>query len=733
MNQEVDPSEAYQATYQVLMHSAHAPELKMVDKDTPQPQDFRPASQSNEGKNPIIESKTDSRKTVMSNSIRPIVKKETSSLPSLGIRLPTLGSKPRKLIPKRQTKEGKAAEGISILAVAGWVGSLDSQEVYLRHDSGADVSLISKELYASLKKPPPIRKGVKLKLWQLTDKDAEIQGYVRIPIFTQTKTGMIIQTEVEAYLVPNMSVPILLELVVEAVKVEKIDEFKCLRASVYSLQSFVKARNHRRSKNKQARKRRKQEKDEFVIWAKEDMKIKAHSSRNIEVKGPFKKEENWIVEKNIIPLTPTSYLTVPNVLIRSSQAFVPMANPLSVPKVIRKGDILGTMHKAESFFNRQPMEEGCEKTANFICQLAGESDNKSERDSRDTAIDEAKDYSPKTAAMLEASKSSSKDIKTLLDIGNLPKDLEEQVWAMLKKHKGAFSFNGQLGDYPAEVRINTKEGALPVSLPMYMSSPAKCEVIDKQIDAWFEKGIIEASKSLRGAPIVIAYRNGKPRFCVDYRKLNALTIPDEFPIPRQMDILAALLGSQVLSSLDALSGFTQLKLHPDDLEKTAFRSHRGLYQFRHMPFGLRNGPSVFQRVMQEILSPYLWIFMLVYIDDIVVYSKTFKEHITHLDKVLNVVEESGITLSPTKCHFFNSSILLLGHKVSRLGLSTHQEKVRAIMELTHPTKVSELQTFLGMLVYFQSFIPYFTDWMTPLFDLLKKGKAWEWTKLEEYA
>ena len=229
------------------------------------------------------------------------------------------------------------------------------------------------------------------------------------------------------------------------------------------------------------------------------------------------------------------------------------------------------------------------------------------------------------------------------------------------------------------------------------------------------------------APVVIAYRNGKPRFCVDYRKLNAATIPDEFPIPRQSEILSSLSGAQVLSSLDALSGFTQLEMHDEDIEKTAFRTHRGLYQFKRMPFGLRNGPSIFQRVMQGILAPYLWIFCLVYIDDIVIFSKTYEDHIDHLDKVLGAIEQAGITLSPIKCHLFYSSILLLGHKVSRLGLSTHMEKVRAILELQRPSKLSQLQTFLGMAVYFSAFIPYYADRCYPLFQLLRKGAKWSWS------
>lgn len=118
--------------------------------------------------------------------------------------------------------------------------------------------------------------------------------------------------------------------------------------------------------------------------------------------------------------------------------------------------------------------------------------------------------------------------------------------------------------------------------------------MDEQLDKWFEQDVIEPSKSPWSAPIVIAYQNGKPRFCVDYRKLNAATTPDEFPIPRQSEILSSLSGAQVLSSLNALSGFTQLEMHEDDVEKTTFRTHRGLFQFKRMPFSLRNGPSIFQ-------------------------------------------------------------------------------------------------------------------------------------------
>lgn len=137
------------------------------------------------------------------------------------------------------------------------------------------------------------------------------------------------------------------------------------------------------------------------------------------------------------------------------------------------------------------------------------------------------------------------------------------------------------------------------------------------MDKWLQLQVIKPSKSLWGAPAFIVYKQEKPRIVINYQKLNENVIPDEFPLPRQDDILKSLIGCQWLTTLDALAGFTQLEILEKDREKTAFRMHRGLFQFIRMPFGFRNGLAVFQRVIQNVLAPYLWIFSLVYIDDII--------------------------------------------------------------------------------------------------------------------
>jgi hypothetical protein len=151
---------------------------------------------------------------------------------------------------------------------------------------------------------------------------------------------------------------------------------------------------------------------------------------------------------------------------------------------------------------------------------------------------------------------------------------------------------------------------------------------------------------------------------------------------------------------------------------TAICTHRGLHHFKHMPFGGQNGPPEFQCAMQDILSPYLWMFALVYINDIVVYSRTFNNHLKHVDSVLKAIAMSGLMLSPPRCHLGYRSIVVLGNKVSRLGLSTHHEKLKAIWELDAPKDHKKLETFLGMAVYFATYIPYFSWMATLLFKCL---------------
>lgn len=696
------------------------------------------------------------------------------------------------LKPRRYKPSGSSALGVSVLSIRGRVNDPGGPEVDLRLDSGADITLVSAEFYASLVKPPKLRKGRKMEVWQLTDRSTRIEGFIELPLFIASKSGELLGVKAEAYVVPNMNVPLLLgedfhvayELTVErhlefgttvrfgprgpAVEAQGVRKpsYPTMVEDTSRLAAYVKAKLHRRNQTRKRKRRLAEEKTSNTARVASSIRIPPHSCVNVPVDCSFERSDVWLVEKGMVGDERVAPLVLPNVLLTADYSRIPVSNTTSKSRYLKKGEVLADLvDPREGLDQPRSTKEWVEMSNNalriaalvratqrsqsdekdrvfwgkddgsFVEVEAVETSTQERKDPETThgvVLEEDEDWGPKTAEVPDPNVYSSEDMEKLIDVADVPEELREKVWEMLRRRVKAFGFDGRLGHLETKCRIRTKEGVEPVSVPMYSSSPAKRQVIDAQLNTWFEQGVIEPSHSPWGAPVVIVYRNGKARFCVDYRKLNAQTVPDEFPLPRQSEILSALSGAQVLSSLDALSGFTQIELAEEDVEKTAFRTHRGLFQFRRMPFGLKNGPSIFQRTMQSILAPYLWLFTLVYIDDIVVYSKTYEEHLEHLDKVLEAIEKAGLTLSPKKCHLFYGSILLLGHKVSRLGLSTHEEKVRAISELKRPTKLSELQMFLGMVVYFSTFIPYYASIASPLFRLLRKGTAWRWGPEEEH-
>ena len=477
---------------------------------------------------------------------------------------------------------------------------MKNSEVDLQLDSCADITLISSEFYDSLLDKPKIRQGMWMQLWQLTDKDSKLRGFVRLPIFMVTDDGDVIETEAEAYVVPNMTVPILLgedyqqsyeacvtrnveegthlsfrchDYRIRAMPVERTKDFERLRQSAYMVRQFVRRRLHRRNKGKRHRRKVKFGLEEKTVRAAEDYHLKPHESKPIKVEGQLGEDRDWLIQKNLLANANDSFFVVPNILISAAHPWVPIANPTDQPRYIRKGEIIGSICDPETYFDSpgspeefKQFREGAEKIRTVIAVQMNLGDNKQEES-------EPEEYGPKTAAMPDPTVYPSSQLKDLIDVGSLPDYLKERAWTMLQKRVKVFGFDGRLGNLPAKVHIRTIDGQVPISVPMYSASPEKRAIINEQINMWFEQGVIEPSKSPWSAPVVIAYCNGKPQFCVDYRKLNAATIPDEFPIPRQSEILASLSGAQVLSSLDALSGFTQLELAEEDIEKTAFRTH----------------------------------------------------------------------------------------------------------------------------------------------------------------
>ena len=232
--------------------------------------------------------------------------------------------------------------------------------------------------------------------------------------------------------------------------------------------------------------------------------------------------------------------------------------------------------------------------------------------------------------------------------------------------------------------------------------------------------VIEPSKSPWAFPIVLVpKKDGTIRFCVDYRKLNAITVKDSYALPRIDDALATLSGNKFFTSLDLAQGYYQIPMSDKDKEKTAFITDSGLWQFNVMSFGLTNAPATFQRYMDTTLAGLKWNILLIYIDDFLIFSKTFEDHLRDVETVLDRLLDANMTLKPSKCHLFQRELLYLGHIVSAEGIKPDPKKIQAILEMPVPVDVTGVRSFLGMIGFYRTYIENFSRIAVPLYNLTK--------------
>jgi hypothetical protein len=305
------------------------------------------------------------------------------------------------------------------------------------------------------------------------------------------------------------------------------------------------------------------------------------------------------------------------------------------------------------------------------------------------------------------------------------KRLKELLW----KYYDVFAHNPKNPGRTkiAKHHIHTGD-AHPLHQSPYRVSPAENEIIQKEVQQMLENKQIRPSSSPWSSPVVLVKKkDGSIRFCIDYRKLNSVTHRDTYPLPRVDETLDLLGNAQIFSKIDLASGYWQIEVDEKDREKTAFITRDGIYEWEVMPFGLTNAPATFQRTMDILLSGIKGIFCLVYIDDIIIFSKTFDEHLQQLEEVFKRLRKAGLQAKASKCSFIQNELIYLGHRVSFNGIEPDPSKIKVVRDFPVPASVRKVREFLGLCNYYRRFIRNFADLASPLTDLTKKDAKFDWT------
>lgn len=289
-------------------------------------------------------------------------------------------------------------------------------------------------------------------------------------------------------------------------------------------------------------------------------------------------------------------------------------------------------------------------------------------------------------------------------------------------------------DKKVEFHIDLIPGATPVAKAPYRLAPTKMKELMSQLQELLDKSFIHPSSSTWGAPILfVKKKDGSMRMCIVYRELNKRTVKNKYPLPRIDDLFDQLQGASYFSMIDLRPGYHKLKVREEDVARTAFPTRYGHYEFLVMPFGLTNAPAAFMDLMNRVCRPYLDHFVIVFIDDILIYSMSVEEHREHLRTIFEVLREKKLYAKFSTCEFWIKEVHFLGHVISCDGLKVNPSKIEAVMKWEQPKSPTEIKSFLDLASYYRRFIQDFSRIAKPMTGLTKKGVKFLWTDSQERA
>ncbi|KAL0560329.1 hypothetical protein IC582_000730 [Cucumis melo] len=359
-------------------------------------------------------------------------------------------------------------------------------------------------------------------------------------------------------------------------------------------------------------------------------------------------------------------------------------------------------------------------------------------------------FNPPSMASFKFKGGGSKSLPQVISAIRASKLLSQGTWGILasvvdtREADVSLSSEPVVRDYPdvfpeelpglpphreVEFAIELEPGTVPISRAPYRMAPAELKELKVQLQELLDKGFIRPSVSPWGAPVLfVKKKDGSMRLCIDYRELNKVTVKNRYPLPRIDDLFDQLQRATMFSKIDLRAGYHQLRIKDEDVPKTAFRSRYGHYEFIVMSFGLTNAPAVFMDLMNRVFREFLDTFVIVFIDDILIYSKTEAEHEEHLRMVLQTLRDNKLYAKFSKCEFWLKQVSFLGHVVSKAGVSVDPAKIEAVTGWTRPSTVSEVRSFLGLAGYYRRFVENFSRIATPFTQLTRKGTPFVWSK-----